>query len=161
MSKITKSEAKQANNFYAFMSEKMTAEEYQVALPKPRKPSRHLEADAQMALIEWCNAQGYPYNRLYAIENERKTLTPQQAGRRKRMGVRSGVSDLALDVARGGYHGLKIEMKSASGRVSESQQTFIDEVRAEGYAAHICYSTEQAIEVLKNYCKESKPCQTN
>lgn len=109
------------------------------------------EADHQMAVIEWCKWSKYPYDRIYAIENERKA-TPQQSARRKAMGVRSGVSDLCLPVARNGYHGAYIEMKSAKGIVSDNQQQFIDEVQQEGYFACACYNADEAIEVLKNYC---------
>lgn len=154
MTRPTKAEVRQALNGLAVLTRHMTADEYKALQPAPRTTRRHLEADEQMAVIAWCRAQGYPYDRIYAIENERKTLTPQQAGRRAKMGVRAGVCDLALDVAKGGYHGLKIEMKSAKGRVSDLQQMYIDEVRREGYAAVVCHSADEAIKVLRDYCEQ-------
>lgn len=109
------------------------------------------ESQEQMTVIEWCRWNGYPYNLVYAVENERKA-TPQQAARRKAMGVRSGVSDLFLPVSRHGYHGMYVEMKAKEGKVSEAQRQFIDEVTREGYLAHVCYGADEAIEALIKYC---------
>lgn len=117
---------------------------------------QHPEADAQKTVIEWCRWNKYPYDRIFAIENERKT-TPQQGARRKAMGVREGVSDLFLPVACGKYHGLFIEMKSKKGKISAPQQAFIDDVISDGYAAKVCYSSDEAINVLINYCGEGLP----
>jgi len=110
------------------------------------------ESEEQKTVIEWCRWNKYPFDRIYAIENERKA-NPQQSSRRKAMGVRSGVSDLFLPIARQGHHGLYIEMKSKKGTVSKSQEQFIKEVLSEGYIACVCYSADDAIRVLQDYCK--------
>jgi hypothetical protein len=147
----TNKEVKQAINGLQYLGGKITLAEYKEAIGESRAAPRHLEAEEQMRVIAWCQQQGYPYNRIYAIENERKTLTPQQAARRTKMGVRPGIPDLALDIAREPFHGLKIEMKSAKGKVSELQQYEINQLRKEGYFAIVCYSAEEAIAALRGY----------
>ena len=80
------------------------------------------EDQIQQAVIRWSQQANvrkmFPQLALlYHIPNERK-CTPQQGARLKRMGVKSGVPDLHLPVARGVYHGLYLEMKTEKGRVS-------------------------------------------
>jgi hypothetical protein len=51
----------------------------------------------------------------------------------KAEGVKSGVADLLLPVARYGYHGFFIEMKNSTGRQSSQQITFQEFVSRQGY----------------------------
>ena len=68
------------------------------------------------------------------------------------MGVKAGVPDLFMPVARGGFHGLFIEMKrSAGGRLSDAQNEWIDRLRAEGYLAEVCAGWEAARETVLEY----------
>lgn len=106
----------------------------------------------QYALMLWAaqesiRARWPELSRLYHIENERQ-CSPQQAARRKRMGVKSGVPDLCLPVARGRYHGMYIELKMPTGRVSPEQRWWLGNLNADGYCALPCYGWEQARDVL-------------
>lgn len=87
---------------------------------------------------------------LYAVPNggARNVIT---GGRLKREGVRSGIPDLQLDVARGEYHGLRIEMKTARGKVSASQDSFLGALIAQGYATAVCRSADSAIRTIQEY----------
>ena len=67
-------------------------------------------------------------SRLYHVENERQ-CTPQQAARRKRMGVKPGVPDLCLPVARGRYHGLYIELKTPTGKATPDQEWWVERLK--------------------------------
>ena len=58
------------------------------------------------------------------------------------MGVKKGVPDLCLPVARGRYHGLYIELKTPTGR---------ERLNAEGCFAEICHGWESAAKVLAWY----------
>jgi hypothetical protein len=74
--------------------------------------------------------------------------------RLKRQGVRAGVSDLLLPVARGGYFGLWIEFKATpplDAPVTQSQQDWIKEMNDQGYKAEICLGITAALDVLKTY----------
>lgn len=120
----------------------------------------------QVALMLWASEQqriaGYePLEWLHAIPNggDRDKIT---AGRMKAEGVKSGVHDLFLPHARGGYFGIYIEMKkpeqiltngkkSAAGALSDTQKAFRLFVSKEGYAAVTCWTWEQARDVLMTY----------
>ena len=76
-----------------------------------------------------------------------------EAARFKAMGVKPGVSDIFLPVARGGYHGLYIELKARDGRVSTKQKEFLESVRREGYAGVVAFSGEEASRIIEQYLK--------
>lgn len=112
------------------------------------------ETEEQQKVFQWA-AQAeskYPELKLlYAIPNgsyrHKKT-----AGILKAEGVKPGVCDIHLPVARGGYHGLYIEMKrKQGGKVSKEQFNFMKKVTEKGYFAVVCKGAEQAIIVLKRY----------
>lgn len=82
--------------------------------------------------------------------NQRST-SPAQGAKLKRMGVVAGVADLFLPRSNGKFHGLFIELKSPKGIVSDAQAKFISRMQMEGYAAHVCYSSEEAIQLIKSH----------
>lgn len=76
---------------------------------------------------------------------------PIEAKHFKAIGVKSGVPDLFLPSAHGGYHGLYIEMKTENGRLSESQRWWGEQLRKQGYSWAMCRSWEAAVQVLEMY----------
>ena len=67
-------------------------------------------------------------------------------------GVKAGVPDLCLPVARGQYHGLYIELKrQRGGRTSDHQSEWLDAISAQGYKAALCYGWEQAAGTIIEY----------
>lgn len=87
---------------------------------------------------------------LYHIPNERY-CTPVQGKQLKRAGVRSGVPDLCLPVPRGQYHGLYIEMKTETGRTSDTQNWWGERLLAQGYFWEVCHGWSSAVRVLEWY----------
>lgn len=74
------------------------------------------------------------------------------AAQLKRMGVKPGVPDLCLPVARGGWHGLYVEMKRRDGgRVSSEQRVWLAHLAAQGYRAVVAEGHEQAIDLIRDY----------
>lgn len=108
------------------------------------------EHSEQCALVERCLYSGYPYNLIAAVPNG-GLRTKGVAGQMKAEGVRKGYEDLQLLVARGGYHGLLIEMKAKGGRLSPEQEIWIANHRAEGYRVEVCYGQDAAWQVLTEY----------
>lgn len=111
------------------------------------------EHSGQVLLINWvrANEAQYPELRLlFAIPNggARDKAT---GFRLKAEGVLAGVPDLFFPVARNGRHGLFIEMKAVKGRPSQKQIDFIRELRGQQYTAEICYSHQEAIQLIKDY----------
>lgn len=69
----------------------------------------------------------------------------------KAEGVVPGVADLILDVARGKWHGLRIEMKTPTGRQSTEQLNYQRAVEAQGYRYEVVRTFEQFIKVIDEY----------
>lgn len=114
------------------------------------------EADEQMAVFEWAqwNMTKYPELALmFHIPNE-SNVPVQYRVKLKKMGLKSGVPDICLPVARGGYHALYIEMKRTKrSATSEQQKWTIAKLNAVGNIAIICKGAEQAIENIIEYLK--------
>ena len=88
---------------------------------------------------------------LYHVANGGKR-GKREAAKLKRMGVKTGVPDLHLPVARGGFHGLYVEMKRLDGgRVSTEQKAWLAALHAAGHCVAVCEGHEQAIAVLRDY----------
>lgn len=114
---------------------------------------KHKESDEQIFLFQWSKLmQGqYPeFSLLHAIGNGGKRNVIE-AARMKREGVKAGVSDIMLPVARSGYHGLYIELKIKGGKPSDNQKWWIAEVSKQGYLAVVCFGWVEASEVIKKY----------
>lgn len=113
------------------------------------------ENQHQMAVIKWGQQAKirtmWPLLKLlFHIPNERY-CTPQQGKLLKLMGVRRGVPDLFLPVARGGYHGLWIEMKTESGTTTSEQDWWGEQLLEQGYFWEVCHGWESAVRVLEWY----------
>lgn len=111
------------------------------------------EAQHQSSLFKWTQAirQQYPKLKLlYHIPNGGKR-DKIEAAHLKQQGVKKGVPDLHLPVARGKYHSLYIEMKDEDGRVSPEQSWWIEELRAEDNCCEVCYGWDEARKVIEWY----------
>jgi len=116
----------------------------------------HEESDHQIALFQWAKlmqAQHPELSLLHSIPNGGKRSI-REAARLKKEGALAGVSDIFLPVARGGFHGLYIELKVKGGRTSDSQKWWIEQVSLQGYLATTCFGWVEASEVIKKYLKE-------
>ena len=112
------------------------------------------EAQEQTTLFQWAGmmAGKWPEMRLlHAIPNG-GSRNPIEARHLKEQGVKAGIPDLFLPCARGGWHGLYIEMKRRKGgRVSIEQKKAIIALREQGYRVEVCEGWEKARDVIKEY----------
>lgn len=112
------------------------------------------EAQEQTALIAWARlAEGkYPeLSLLHHIPNGGHRYKAVAVAM-QRQGVRRGVPDLCLPVARGGAHGLYIEMKrTRGGSVLPEQAQWASLLREQGYRVELCKGWEQARDVIISY----------
>jgi len=117
-------------------------------------PKNHLSEHEEQALLiarVGLLAEEAPDLRwLFAIPNG-GARSKATAGKLKAEGVRPGVPDLMLPVARGGYHGLYIEMKAVGGRTSDEQKAWIAGLRENGYRVEVCVGADAAWRVLCEY----------
>jgi hypothetical protein len=72
----------------------------------------------------------------------------------KEQGVKAGVPDLVLPMARGGYFGLYLEFKATApndAAVSASQHAWIRQLNEQGYLAIVCRGHFDAMEQIRAY----------
>lgn len=113
------------------------------------------EHSEQTALFSWAKAQQGAIPELamlFAIPNAGKR-SYAAASYMQAEGLKSGVPDICLPVARGGYHGLFIEMKHGRGKTSEHQAAWLEALFRQGYAAHVVYGFDQAVSIITSYLK--------
>jgi hypothetical protein len=118
---------------------------------------RYAEHEAQKAVCLWWKCQHKALgvraeNLLYAVPNGQKR-TARQGAWLKAEGLRAGCPDLILDVPRGPYHGMRIEMKSAAGTAGPLQKQWQLDLIAQGYHAVICKGWEAATRAISDYLK--------
>jgi hypothetical protein len=120
------------------------------------------EHDEQVAVIAWASlmARGFPeLELLYAVPNgaklpyrgKGKARFSPEAMRLKAEGLRPGVPDLVLPVARQGYHGLYIEMKYGKNKPTPEQVWWADRLAEQGYLSTVCWGSQEAIDTIQAY----------
>lgn len=124
---------------------------------------KHLEQIEAEALFRWVqlNESAYPDLKLFfAVPNGGKRPTRNgfspEAVRLKRSGVRAGVSDYILLSARGGFHGLVLELKAGKNKPTKEQQAFLESAAAAGYKAAWCSGWDTAREIILAYLNLEK-----
>lgn len=108
------------------------------------------EANEQIAVIDYCELRNYP---IFAIPNggSRNQL---EAANLKRQGVKSGVPDLCVPVAKHNYHGMYIEMKVGRNKPTDNQIKWLRMLKENGYFVCICYGFDEAAKALDWYFKK-------
>ena len=118
------------------------------------------EAQEQKTLFQWAAMMAGKWPELqwmYAIPNG-GSRHPVEARHLKDQGVKAGIPDIFLPCARGGFHGLYIEMKRRKGgRVSDEQKTAIGALRKLGYCAEVCQGWESAMDLITKYMGMGTP----
>ena len=111
------------------------------------------EGTEQENVISWC----FHHERLYPglkwihhCPNGGKRQRAE-ATRLKAQGVKAGVPDLHLPIAKGKYIGLYIEMKYDKGTIQKSQKEWVAGMVAAGHYACFCYGYDNAVKVIEEY----------
>lgn len=125
--------------------------------PKSARRKSDIEGDEQILLIKrFRSAYSAVGELLIHIPNGGFRKNAFEGWRLKEQGVRAGVSDLLLPVARGGFFGLWIEFKASppnNSPVSEGQDEWIALMLAQGYHAEVCLGQDAAFAALEAYMK--------
>jgi hypothetical protein len=111
------------------------------------------EHDEQAALFQWAawiEPRLPVLKLLHAIPNG-GYRAKRTAALLKQEGVKPGVPDVCLPVARGAYHGLYVELKSGRNTISDYQEQWIEALRTQGYFVDICWGWQQAARVIADY----------
>ena len=112
------------------------------------------EAWEQEQLFAWLRANQAKHT-VFQLVNASMNgvrVSPRLRLAMKRQGLRAGVPDIDVPVARGGYHGLRIELKRQhGGQVSREQKAFHALLLAEGYRVEVCKGWREAQSVILDY----------
>lgn len=111
------------------------------------------EHDHQVSLMRWIalSTPRYPVlGLIFAIPNGGARHI-KVAAKLKAEGVKKGIPDLFFAYPARGYHGLFIELKTESGRVSKEQKEMIERLSKVGYKAVVCRGWEDAKDEILNY----------
>lgn len=122
------------------------------------------ESQIQSSFILWCNfylnQKLYPeLDLIFSIPNGAWTKNVRVAVKLKREGLKPGVPDTFLPVARGIYHGLFIEFKrNTKSKKSDNQIEWKNKLRKQGYCVLLAISCEGAIKIIKKYLTLKTGC---
>lgn len=128
-------------------------EVFQTKLVAPRPVFE--ESRQQRSLVKWWRLA----HRGLGVPDERLLFSVPNGAQRHRVnsaillaeGLRAGAPDLILAVARGGFHALAIEMKTATGVVSRAQAEMHALLRAQGYCVVVPRSFDAARRDIERY----------
>lgn len=111
------------------------------------------ESTEQERVISWALFNEYrcqELKMLFHVPNG-GSRNKAEAANLKRQGVKSGVPDLCLTVAKNGYHGLFIEMKYGKNKTTKEQKEWLKNLSESGYKTAVCYSADEAIREIARY----------
>ena len=74
----------------------------------------------------------------------------------KAEGVKAGVPDLCLPVARNGFHGFYRELKTKTGTMRASQKMWLRALEKNGYSVGVCRDVDQAVIEIVSYVRGPK-----
>jgi hypothetical protein len=117
-----------------------------------KKPTQHESAE-QEKLFRWAGFMSAQYPELDLLHHipNGGSRNKIEAANLKRQGVKSGVPDLCLPVARGKHHGLYIEMKAGKNTPTDNQRKWLSDLKGQGYATAVCYEWESAARFILSY----------
>ena len=115
------------------------------------------EFDIQTQVLYWAGTRSVTCPELallFHVPNEGKR-SPVMGSMLKRAGLKSGVPDLILPVARRyneeDLHGLFIELKNGNKKPTLNQVWWLEHLADQGYYACVCTSADAAIYILAEY----------
>ena len=114
------------------------------------------ESEEQKALFQWAtlaSGKHYELSLMFSIPNgSHKSIAT--AMRFKSEGLKAGVPDIFLPVARRGFHGLFVELKRVQGgKLSTEQGRWRAAILCEGYQSIVCKGWLEASEKIMEYLK--------
>jgi len=109
------------------------------------------EESIQRLVIQWVRIHPDIKNLVIHFANEGKR-SPRCGKALKDIGLRPGVADLFIPMAKHGFHGLWIELKTLKGILSPVQKSFLEDMEQQGYCTHVCRSVDDTIKMIEWYC---------
>jgi len=106
----------------------------------------------QRNVIAWFNLQHPQHSKLltYTMGGSHN-FGPRKGATLKAMGLKAGIPDLNLFIARSGYHGLLLEVKGKGGKLSPVQKDYHQLLKAQGYCVEVGEGALVCIAIIKAY----------
>jgi len=108
----------------------------------------------QVAVVNYIKYQ-YP-NVLFTASSGGMRTNWHQAKMNKAAGYSAGCPDILIFESRKGLHGLMIELKTKTGRLSPEQKNWLAELEKRGYKSAVAYGSDNAIAIIDIYLREGK-----
>lgn len=111
------------------------------------------ESEHQKNVISWSMIHRDKYPELFLLlhipnEGKRNAAVGKNL---KQQGLKRGAPDLILQVPRGKYASLSIELKTEKGRPSREQKEFVEKLKDYHNYAAICYGWKSAVALIEWY----------
>lgn len=106
-----------------------------------------------IAFFDYCRAMSHVhrgYSLAFHIPNESKSSIQRRMSM-KRAGVKKGIPDICIPIPNDKFASLYIEMKIKPNKPSPEQMQVIRELNQAGNYACLCWSADEAIEMLTKY----------
>ena len=123
---------------------------------KRRKPRIDREGNEQTAFFRWLELQ---HPDVFAVTYHTPNgghRSKSEGGRLKGQGVKAGVPDVCIAIAKGGYFGLYVEFKATpphDSAVSSSQYDWLINLEKNGYKSVVCKGLDSLIAEVEAYLK--------
>lgn len=120
---------------------------------QPQRYQQQMEYFDQIIVLLWLERYRPDlYQLCYAIPNG-GMRSGSVAGQMKASGQKSGYPDLGLDLARGRYHGLRLELKRSDGQGKQTpiQKQWQQQLQQAGYCYALCHGYAPCISAITAY----------
>lgn len=123
---------------------------------RTRRPSVDREGLEQTAFFNWLRVR-YPQAHAAAFHPPNggsRVGGGREGARLKAQGVKAGVCDIFIELARGGYYGFRCEFKATpphDASVQPSQRAWLDLENTQGYYAVLCTGLDALIAEVEWY----------
>lgn len=113
------------------------------------------ESQIQQSIMKWAKMADVMHPELQLLHSIPNGASVSNKNRLRLYceGLKSGIPDLFLPAAKGGYHGLYIEVKTESGRVDKKQKQIMELLTNNGYKCIVVRCAYDAIEEIETYLK--------
>lgn len=119
-------------------------------------PTENMEQAALFQWAEMSTGRHPELSLLFAVPNG-GYRTSKTAAILQKTGVKPGVPDICLPVARGGYNSLYVELKRVKGGVvSINQKAWLKALQEQGHRVEVCKGWDAARAVIEDYLKGDK-----
>lgn len=127
-----------------------------------RKPRRRPEQIAGARLVAWIDGlvleDGTRPGQYFAHIPNGGARTAIEGAILKGQGVRKGWPDYTLDMPRGRYHGMRLELKAEDGDKPDKEQLeILHRLEKQGYAVAVCWGYVEARNEITAYLSEPPP----